>query len=66
MAELDSHRDIHDDAHRDAIIGSADDRAFFGEVKGDLARFEKALGRTRRRIDAAEVELQRLLDSFNG
>ncbi len=64
-AEVDYHRHIHDDAHRDAIAGNADDRAFYGEVKGDLPRFEKALARTRDRLRAREAELERLLASFD-
>ncbi len=65
-SELDYHRHIHDDAQRDAIAGNAEDRAFYGEVKGDLPRFEKALEKTRHRIATGEAELQRLLDSLEG
>ncbi len=64
LAELDSHRDIHDDAVRDAIVGNADDRVFYGEVKGDVARFEKALARMRDRIAAKEAHLEHLLSTF--
>lgn len=63
-AELDSHRDIHDDAQRDAIAGNADDRVFYGEVKGDLARFERALAKMRDRIATKEAHLARLLSTF--
>lgn len=65
VAELEYHRGIHDDARRDAIVGNADDRAFFGEVKGDLPRFEKALTRTRSRIENLEERLRRLISSFD-
>lgn len=64
-AELEYHRGIHDDARRDATAGNADDRVFFGEVKGDLPRFEKALARTRGRIKDLEERLQRLISSLS-
>ena len=64
-AELAEHRSLHDDGRRDAIVGNADDRAYWAEIKADLPRFEKALEKTRERIAKREADLEKVIEKLS-
>ena len=63
-AEFAEHRSLHDDGKRDAIVGNADDRAYFAEIKADVSRFEKALEKTRARIAKREADLEKVIEKL--
>lgn len=60
-AEVDEHRYRHDDLRLAAMDGSADERAAYREIKGDLARFERALHRIEAELDQLLARRQKLL-----
>ncbi len=61
LEELSYHRQLADDAQRDAAVGDADDRAFAREIEGDVPRFERALGGLRARRARLEDKRAELL-----
>lgn len=65
VAEVEEHRMLHEDLRIAAIDGSAEDRAAYREIQGDLARFERSLERLRLQIEhllARRVKLLARLD----
>jgi hypothetical protein len=59
--ELRVHREMHDDAKHNAAAGHAEDRVAFREIKGDRARFERAVEQGAERLERLRVRRDDLL-----
>jgi hypothetical protein len=59
--ELRVHRQMHDNAKHNAAAGHAEDRVTFQQIKGDRARFERALEQAVERLEKLRVRRGDLL-----
>lgn len=59
--ELRVHRGMHDDAKRRAAAGHAADRVEFQQIKGDRARFERAVEQAVERLEKMRARRDGLL-----